>query len=335
MKKAQAQSSNLGPNDDLNFLMQDINKNIIKIYKIIYDSIIEKQKELKKTSIKIEKRISLIPVVGNQLSNSLKPYIALAISLANTNPVELALKLNNLPILQIYDLLDNAGIIPDINNAVSEITNIYDWLQVFADIIPIYNSVTNAEDVDPYHYIELANDFYNAVRENPAMANQQDLSTLISTTVTLFSKIGAPITRYQADPNRGLNILGRDFISNKNEITADFNDFKKTITSDIYSSIKNNNISSATILNDLESKYSWLKTKVNPTANDLYLKEKTVDLIIEKLKIYLKIKEIFKTFKNPKFDFKWSIIKPELKWEILPQEDKRFAADIVQKLLSK
>ena len=322
------------PNEDINLLIKDVNKNIIKIYKFVNDKIIEKQKELKSNLDFLDKKISSIPVAGPLLSKQLKPYLTLALGLVNDDPVTLALKINNIPILQIYDLLDNAGLIPDINPTVSLITNVYDWLQVFADIIPIYNSATTPDEIDYYHVIELGNDLYNAIRENPATSNQIDTSTLISSIITLFSKIGAPTTRYYANPNSGLNILGYEFITNKNDRTVDFNNYKKIIESDIISLIKNNKNTAALIFIELESKYPWLKSKINPSVNDEFLKEKTVDLIIEKQKIYSKVKSVFNTFKRPKIDFKWSIIKSQLNWNKLPETDRRFVADLVQQFLT-
>lgn len=321
------------PNEDIDLLIKDVNKNIISIYKFVNNKIIEKQKELKIKLDFLDKKISNIPVAGPVLSKQLKPYLTLALGLVYDDPVTLALKINNIPILQIYDLLDNAGLIPDINPTVSLITNIYDWLQVFADIIPIYKSATTQDEIDYYHIIELGNDLYNAIRENPATSNQIDTSTLISSVVTLFSKIGAPTTRYYANPNSGLNILGYEFITNKNDKTVNIDDYKKRIESDIISLIKNNKTTSALIFSELESKYPWMKTKINPSANDEFLKEKTVDLIIEKQKIYSKVKSIFNTFKKPKIDFKWSIIKSQLNWNTLPETDKRFVADLVQQFL--
>lgn len=322
------------PNEDINLLIKDVNKNIIAIYKFVNDKIIEKQKELKNKLDFLDKKISSIPVAGPLLSKQLKPYLNLALGLTHDDPITLALKVNNIPILQIYDLLDNAGLIPDINSTVSLITNVYDWLQVFADIIPIYKSATTTDEIDYYHVIELGNDLYNAIRENPATSNQIDTSTLISSIVTLFSKIGAPTTRYYANPNSGLNILGYEFITNKNDKTVDIDNYKKIIESDIISLIKNNKTTAALIFTELESKYPWLKSKINPSANDEFLKEKTVDLIIEKQKMYSKVKSIFNRFKRPRIDFKWSIIKSQLNWKALPETDRRFVADLVQQFLT-
>ena len=93
------------PNEDIDLLIKDVNKNIISIYKFINNKIIEKQKELKIKLDFLDKKILNIPVAGPVLSKQLKPYLTLALGLVYDDTVTLALKINNIQILKIYYLI--------------------------------------------------------------------------------------------------------------------------------------------------------------------------------------------------------------------------------------
>lgn len=320
-------------NTDTDFknAVQSIKKHVKEIYNLAYKKIEEHQKKVDGIAKECESFISKRGLPGT-IANALvaRPAINMLKSLATLNPIQVVEQLNDNTIFSIYDILDNANLIPEGNKYLQTISNFYDWVQVLNGILPFIRK----EETDPYHYIELTTDLIYALKELP-IAEQipsMDVLNVSLMSAYLFSKVGAPTARYLGDKRRGLKIFGFPLEKDQTKITDLFDKHFDNINKEINNAILNGKTKSFEILNDLGTKFPWVKTfqeKSNLTNNELYLMEHTRDLIIKKLKIYNIVSLNFKNLKDT--NFKWTGIRFMTNWDQLDQNDKEFVNGLVER----
>ncbi len=129
-----------------------------------------------------------------------------------------------------------------------------------------------------------------------------------------------------------MKLFGFEPEKDNTKITKYFEDYQNEVNKEINKAIIEGNTKVFEILNILGKKFAWVKSfsnKKDLTANEMYLMENTKDVIFNRLKIY---NTILSTFK--KFDYiqRWPIIKKQLNWETLSQNDKTFVYQIIEQL---
>lgn len=338
MKNVEAQLSSImnltdsptgNPDTDLKKAIDDIKKDALGIYNLALKKVANYQKELDKIANELEQGIKNKGILG-VMTNALvaRPIIKIIKSLVSLNPSEVADQLSENTLLNVYDFLDNSNVIPE-DAYLQTISNFYDWVQVLADIKPFLNNKT----VDPYNYIEAATDLLYALKESTVVGQIPQVDVLNSSLMSawMFSKVGAPFVRYKGNPKGGLKIIGLPLEEDKTKITKVFSDFNNSVNKEINDAILNGKTKTFEIVNELANKFSWVKTfleKSDLSANELYLMEHTKDIIINKLKIYNIVLRTFKTFKNGQ---KWGIIKAQVNWDALSQQDKEFVNALIER----
>ena len=146
----------------------------------------------------------------------------------------------------------------------------------------------------------------------------------------IFSKAGAPTARYLGNPKGGLKLFGFEPEKDNTKITKYFEDYQNEVNKEINEAIIEGNTKVIEILNIIRNKFPWVKSfssKKEPTANEMYLMENTKDVIFNKLKIYNTILRTFRSFKNSQ---RWPIIKSQLNWDSLSQQDKEFVNSLIE-----
>lgn len=317
--------------DDLKKAVNEIKKNAKGIYKLAEDNIKKYQKELDKIAIDLEKGIKNKGITG-QVINAIaaKPIITFIKSLVSLDPSEVVEQLVDNAIFNLYDVVDNFNLIPEGDRYLKMISNFYDWVQVFHDVKPFIEG----KDRDPYHVIEAATDLLYALKELSIAGQMPSLDVFNASLMSayLMSKVAAPVTRYYADPKSGLKILGIQPKSNKNKVTEYFEDYQKQVETEINQAIIEGKTKGPEILEKIGKIFPWVNSFSNKTdlsANEMYLMEHTRDIIIRKQKIYSTILRIFNTFKDGQ---RWPLVKAQLNWETLSQNDKTFVYQIIEQM---
>ena len=319
------------PDADLQKAVDDIKKNAKQIFEFAKVKISSYQKQLDKIAIQLEEGVDKKGLIGQGVNAViLRPIVNFLKSLVYLNPDQVAEQLSNNSIFNIYDILDNLNIVPEGNPHLQLISNFYDFVQVYTDMKPfIYK-----QETDPYSYIEAATDLLYALKES-SIAGQipsLDVFSVSLMSAYIFSKAGAPIARYLGNPKGGLKLFGFEPERDKTKITKYFEDYQNEVNKEIDKAIIEGNTKVIEILNIIGNKFPWVKSfsnKTKPTANEMYLMENTKDVIFSKLKIYNTILRTFKTFKNGQ---RWPIIKAQLNWDSLPQNDKIFVYQIIEQI---
>lgn len=317
------------PDADLQKAINDIKKNAKQIFEFSKTKIASYQKELDKIAITLEKGVDKKGLVGQGINAVIvRPIVTLLKSLVSLSPDEVAETLNSNSIFNIYDILDNFNAIPEGSPYLQTISNFYDWIQVYNHI----KNLINNNNVDPYHYIEAATDLSYALKESTIVGQIPSLDVLNSSLMSayIFSKAGAPIARYLGNPKEGLKLFGFQPERDKTKITEYFEDYKNDVNKEINKAIIEGNTKVFEILNVLGKKFAWIKSfsnKKDLTANEMYLMENTKDVIFNRLKIYNTILRTFKTFKNGQ---RWPLIKAQLSWDSLSQQDKEFVNSLIE-----
>lgn len=322
-------SSTGNPDTDLQKIISDIKKNAKEIYNIANNKIASYQKEIDKIAIALEENVDKKGLVGQGINAVIvRPIVRFLKSLVTLNPDQVAEQLGDNSIFNIYDILDNANLIPEGSPYLQTISNFYDWVQVYNDIKPFLLK----KETDPYSYIEAATDLAFALKESTIAGQIPSLDVLNASLMSayIFSKAGAPLARYFGNPKGGLKIFGFEPERDQTKITKFFEDYKDSVDKEINKAIIEGNTKVIEILSTISNKFSWVKSfsnKTNLSANEMYLMENTKDIIINKLKIYNIIYRAFKTFKNGQ---KWGVIRAQVNWDNLPQQDKEFVNALVE-----
>ena len=316
------------PDADLQKAINDIKKNAKQIFEHAKTKIASYQKQLDKIAISLEEGVDKKGFIGQGINAIVvRPIVTFLKSLVSLSPDEIAETLNNNSILNMYDILDNINAIPEGSPNLQTISNFYDWIQVYNDIKNLINKET-----DPYHYIEAATDLAYALKESTIAGQIPSLDVFNDSLMAayFFSKAGAPIARYLGNPKGGLKIFGFEPERDKTKITKYFEDYQNEVNQEINKAIIEGNTKVIEILNIIGNKFPWVKSfssKKNLSANEMYLMEHTKDVIFNKLKIYNTISRTFKTFKNGQ---RWPIIKAQLNWDSLSQQDKEFVNSLIE-----
>jgi hypothetical protein len=317
------------PDADLQKAINDVKKNAKQIFELAKTKIASYQKELDKIAITLEEGVDKKGLIGQGINAVVvRPIVRFLKSLVTLNPDQVAEQLSENSIFNIYDLLDNANIIPEGSPYLQTISNFYDWVQVYNDIKPFLLK----KETDPYSYIEAATDLSFALKESTIAGQIPSLDVLNTSLMSayIFSKAGAPIARYLGNPKGGLKLFGFEPERDKTKITKYFEDYQNEVHQEINKAIIEGNTKVIEILNIIGNKFPWIKSfssKTEPTANEMYLMENTKDVIFDKLKIYNTILRTFKTFKNGQ---RWPIIKAQLNWDSLSQQDKEFVNSLIE-----
>lgn len=317
------------PDTDLQKVINDIKKNAKEIYNFAYKKIENYQNKLDKIAIALEESVDNKGIIGQGINSVIvRPIVRFLKSLVTLNPDQVAEQLSNNSIFNIYDLLDNANIIPEGSPYLQTISNFYDWVQVYTDIKPFVLK----KETDLYSYIEAATDLAFALKESTIAGQIPSLDILNTSLMSayIFSKAGAPLARYFGNPKGGLKIFGFEPERDQTKITKFFEDYQDNVNKEVNKAIVDGNTKVIEILNTIGNKFPWVKSfssKSNLSANEMYLMENTKDIIINKLKIYNIVFRAFKTFKNGQ---KWGVIRAQLNWNSLPQHDKEFTNSLVE-----
>ncbi len=314
---------------DLKKAIDDIKKNSKQILEFAKSQIASYQKQLDKMAIAAEESIDSKGLIAKGLNFFIGiPVIKFIKSLVYLNPDQVAEQLSENPIFNIYDLLDNANIIPEGSPFLLLISNFYDWVQVYNDIKPFIQK----KETDPYNYIEAATDLLYALKESNIAGQIPSLDVLNASLMSayIFSKAGAPAARYLGNPKGGLKLFGFEPKKDQTKITKYFEDYQNEVNKEINKAIIEGNTKVFEILKVLGEKFAWVKSfsnKKDLTANEMYLMENTKDVIFNRLKIYNTILRTFKTFKNVQ---RWPIIKGQLNWDSLSQQDREFVNSLIE-----
>lgn len=317
------------PDTDLIKALDDVKKNAKDIYNFAYKKIQNYQKELDKIATELEQGVKNKGFLGEGINAVVvRPIVKLIRSLVSLDPLLVVDQLNDNSIFNIYDILDNANVIPEGNTYLQTISNFYDWIQVVADLKPF----VFGGEVDPYTYIEAATDLAYALKESTIAGQIPSLDVFQASLMSayLMSKAGAPIARYLGNPKGGLKLFGFQPESDKTKITEFIDKHYADLNKEINNAIIAGNTKAYEILNSIGNKFPWVKTfseKSNLNANEMYLMEHTRDIIINKLKIYNIVYRAFKTFKNGQ---KWGVIRAQVNWDTLSQNDKQFINALVE-----
>jgi len=338
MKHTEAQLSTImkltdsatgSPDADLQKAINDIKKNAKQIFELAKTKITSYQKELDKIALTLEEGVDKKGLIGQGINAVvIRPVVRFLKSLVTLNPDQVAEQLSENPIFNIYDLLDNANIIPEGSPFLQTISNFYDWVQVYNDIKPFILK----KETDPYHYIEAATDLIFALKESTIAGQIPSLDVLNTSLMSayIFSKAGAPTARYLGNPKGGLKLFGFEPEKDNTKITKYFEDYQNEVNKEINKAIIEGNTKVFEILNILGKKFAWVKSfsnKKDLTANEMYLMENTKDVIFNRLKIY---NTILSTFKRFDYVQRWPIIKKQLNWDSLPQQDKEFVNSLIE-----
>jgi hypothetical protein len=198
--KAEAQLAWSTPSSsaDLKTAIDEIKKNAKQILEFAKSQITSYQKQLDKLAIAAEEYMKSKGFIG-EFANAIaaRPIINFLKSLVYLNPDQVAEQLSENPIFNIYDLLDNANIIPEGSPYLQTISNFYDWVQVYNDIKPFILK----KETDPYHYIEAATDLIFALKESTIAGQIPSLDVLNTSLMSayIFYKAGAPTATYLKD----------------------------------------------------------------------------------------------------------------------------------------
>ena len=317
------------PDTDLIKAIDDIKKSAKDIYKFAYKKIQDYQKELDKIATQLEEGVKNKGFFGEGINAVVvRPIVKLIRSLVSVDPLLVVDQLNDNSIFNIYDLLDNANVIPEGNQYLQTISNFYDWIQVVADLKPF----VFGGEVDPYTYIEAATDLAYALKESTIVGQIPSLDVFNASLMSAYimSKAGAPIARYMGNPKGGLKLFGFQPEADKTKITEFIDKHYADLNKEINNAIIAGNTKANEILNTIGNKFPWVKTfseKSDLSATELYLMEHTKDIIINKLKIYNIVYRAFKTFKNGQ---KWGVIRAQVNWGTLSQSDKQFINALVE-----